>query len=170
MAAAAGCGDPPKGRRSPDKTIFETGNPVQEIWAIRLVLTKSGVKRVRIEAGHGSEYKTADGVEHLLDSGIKATFFDGNGTLTTTVTAAKAKVHENHDIEIVGNVTLVSRGNTVMRTDYARWTAKDSMIRSGSPVSISRPGEIIRGRGFETDQALTRYRIFQGSGEAVINK
>ncbi|NTW11011.1 MAG: LPS export ABC transporter periplasmic protein LptC, partial [Chlorobiaceae bacterium] len=118
----------------------------------------------------GAEYKTAAGTEHQLDRGIKVTFFDSEGTLTTTVTAVKAKIHENQDIEVLGNVILVSKLNTVIKTDYARWTASDSMIRSGSPVSISRPGEIINGRGFETDQALTRYRIFQGSGEAVINK
>lgn len=170
MAAAAGCGDPSMGRRSSDRTMIEANHPVQETWTIRFVLTESGINRAMIEAGYGAEYKTASGIEHHLEKGIKVTFFDSNGTLTTTVTAAKAVIHENQDIEVQGNVVLVSRGNTVIRTDNARWTASDRMIRSSSPVSISRPGEIIQGRGFETDQALTRYRIFQGSGEAVINK
>jgi LPS export ABC transporter protein LptC len=170
MAAAAGCGDPSKGRRSTDKTMMEANPPLQELWSIRFLLTKSGIRRVMTEAGHGAEYKTASGIEHQLDSGITVTFFDSNGALETTVTALKAKIHENQDIEVLGNAVLVSRGNTVIRTEYARWTASDGMIRSNSPVSISRPGEILNGKGFETDQALTKYRIFQGSGEAVLTK
>ncbi|NTW56938.1 MAG: LPS export ABC transporter periplasmic protein LptC [Chlorobiaceae bacterium] len=170
MAAAAGCGDPSKGRRFSDRAMVEANHPLQETWIIRFVLTSSGKNRAKIEAGYGAEFKTASGIEYQLDNGIKVTFFDSNGTQTSTMTARKATMHGNRDIDVSGNVVLVSGGNTIIRTDSARLTATDGMIRSSRPVSISRPGEIIRGQGFESDQALIRYRIFQGSGEAVINK
>ncbi len=170
MAAAAGCGDPSKGRRFSDRAMIEANHPQQETWIIRFVLTSSGKNRTRVEAGYGAEFKTTSGIEYQLDKGIKVTFFDSKGTLTSTMTAQKAIMHGNHDIDVSGNVVLLSGGNTVIRTDYARWTASDGMIRSSRPVSISRPGEVIRGQGFESDQGMIRYRIFQGSGEAVINK
>lgn len=169
LVATAGCGDPGKGRRSPVKLLIEANHPFQESWDFRFVLTGSGTRRVAVEAGYGAEYKTAAGIKHYLDKGINVTFFDTMGTLTTTITASRAVIHENQDIDVAGKVVLVSSGDTVIRTENARWTSKDGMIRSSRPVSVTTPGKVIRGQGFETDQALTRYRIFQGRGEAVIN-
>ncbi len=40
------------------------------------------------------------------------------------------------------------------------------MIRSDRFVTIVKPDETITGEGFESDQALKKYRIFRGSGKA----
>lgn len=166
----SGCGNPHTERRSPETRITGGNLPVQESWGIRIAITESGIKRGIIEAGHAAEYKINAGSENHLDSGVKVTFFDGKGNPTTRITAQKAVIHDNQDIEALDNVVITSEGSTVIKTEYAKRTAKDKMIRSDRFVTITSPDETIRGQGFESDQALTRYRIFRGSGEAFIKQ
>ena len=168
-----GCGDPAKGHRSPDTVFIATNNPVQEGWTIRIALTESGIKRGVIDAGHGAEYRVNGRSEHHLDGGVRVTLFDTNGCATTTMTAQKAVIHDNQDIEAQGNVIIasgVSGNTTVITTESVKRTANDKMIRSNRFVTISRHDETIRGEGFESDQALKKYRIFRGSGEAFIKQ
>ena len=170
----SGCGYPVQERRSPDTGFIGFNHPVQEGWTLKIALTESGIKRGIIEAGHGAEYKVhGESSEHHLDGGIKVTLFDGSGHTTTTITAQKAVIHDNQDIEAQGNVIITSKtaGNTTcIKTEYVKRTAKDKMIRSDKFVTISKRDETIRGEGFESDQALKKYRIFRGSGEAFIKQ
>ena len=161
----SGCGDPVKERRSPETAFIGLNHPVQESWTVKLTLSKSGIPREVIEAGHGAEYRTNSGTEQHLDHGIRLTLFEGNGRVKTTISAEKALIHDNQDIEAEGHVIVNSEGTTIT-TEYVKRTARDKMIRSNSFVTIKRAGETIRGEGFETDEALKRYRIFRGSGEA----
>ena len=166
LIMASGCGDPEKERRSPETGFIGVNHPVQESWTVKLAFTESGKQRGFIEAGHGAEYRTNAGSEHHLDHGIRLTLFDTNGHSKTIITARTALIHDNQDIEAEGNVIITSGGTTVIRTEYIKRTAKDKMIRSNRFVTITRPDETIRGEGFESDQALKKYRIFRGSGEA----
>lgn len=167
---ASGCGNPVEDRRSPETAFIGPNHPVQESWKVRIALTESGVQRGVIEAGHGAEYRINNESEHHLDRGMRLTLFDINGHTTTTITAEKAVIHDNQDIEAQGNVIITSGGTTVIKTEYVKRTAGDKMIRSERFVTITRPGETIRGEGFECDQALKKYRIFRGSGEAFIKQ
>ncbi len=163
---ASGCSDPVKERRSPETGFIGTNHSVQESWGVRLALTESGNQRGIIDAGHGEEYRTSAGSEHHLDHGIRLTLFDANGQSKTIITAQKALIHENQDIEAQGN-DIITSGTTIIQTEYIKRTAKDQMIRSNRFVTITKPEETIRGEGFESDQALKKYRIFRGSGEAL---
>ncbi len=164
LIMASGCGNPGKERRSPVTAFIGLNHPVQESWTVKLAVTKSGIQREVIDAGHGAEYRTNSGTEQHLDHGISLTLFDSNGKAKTTITAEKALIHDNQDIEAEGNVTIASEG-TVITTEYVKRSAKDKMIRSNRFVTIRRANETIRGEGFETDEALNKYRIFRGSGE-----
>ncbi len=166
----SGCGDPVGERRSPETGFIGLDHPVQESWKVRIALTESGIRRGVIEAEHGAEYRTNSGSEHHLDHGVRVDLFDINGHATTTITAEKAVIHDNQDIEAEGNVIITSGGSTVIKTEYVKRTARDKMIRSERFVTITKPGQTIRGEGFESDQALKRYRIFRGSGEAFIKQ
>ncbi|MFZ4526344.1 MAG: LPS export ABC transporter periplasmic protein LptC [Chlorobium sp.] len=169
----SGCGDPAKERRSPDTAFIGLNHPVQEGWTIRISLTESGLKRGVIDAGHGAEYRVNGRSEHHLDGGVRVTLFDANGDATTIITAQKAVIHDNQDIVAQGNVVItagVSENTTVIKTESVKRTANDKMIRSDRFVTISKHDETIRGEGFESDQALKKYRIFRGSGEAFIKQ
>lgn len=145
-------------------------NLLQESWIVKVVLTESGVERGIVEAAHDEEYRTKRGSEHHLDGGIKVTLFDIHGNSTTTITAQKAVIHENQDVEAMGNVIMTSNEGSIIKTEYVRRTAKDGMLRSQRAVTITMLDKVIRGVGFESDQTLKKYRIFRGSGEAFIQQ
>ena len=165
---ASGCGDPHEERRSPETGFIGINHPVQESWDVSLTLTESAVKRGVIQAGHGAEYRINRENEHHLDNGIKVTLFDIAGNPSTTITAEKAVIHDNQDIEAQGNVVITSNSTTVIKTEYIKRTNNDKMIRSDKLVTIIKPDETITGQGFESDQTLKKYRIFRGSGKAFI--
>ncbi len=167
LILVSGCGDPIKVRRSPETTLTGADHPVQESWTVKIVMMESGIKRGVIEARHGAEYLVEGRSEHHLDGGIRAVFLDINGNEKTTITAMKAVIYANRDIEALGNVVISSGGSTVIKTEYIKRSGKDNMIRSNRLVTITRPGETIRGEGFESDQDLKKYRIFRGSAEAL---
>ncbi len=170
LVVVSGCGDPVKERRSPDTAYIGLNHPVQEGWSIRIAVTESGIQRGIIEAGHGAEYRVNGHSEQHLDEGIRVTLFDIKDNTTTIITAQKAVIHDNQDIEAQGNVVIRAGGTTSIKTEYIKRTASDKMIRSDRFVTINRLDETIRGEGFESDQALKRYRIFRGSGEAFIKQ
>ncbi len=170
LVVAAGCGAPLTESSSSGTDSAGLDHLVQESWTNRIALTDSGVRRGIVEAGHGAEYRTRSGSEHHLDGGIRVTLFDAKGRPATIITAQKAVIHENQDIEAMGKVVMTSAEKTVITTEYVTTSAKEKMIRSDRFVTITRPGETIRGEGFESDQALKKYRIFRGSGEAFIQQ
>ncbi len=170
LNVVSGCNGNLKDRRPAAKGAVFRENLVQESWVVKVVLTESGVHRGVLQAAHEAEYRTKRGSEHRLDGGIKLTLFDINGGSTTTITAQKAVILDNQDVEAMGHVIINSNDGTVITTEYVKRSAKDKMIRSDRAVTITRQERIIRGEGFESDQALKKYRIFRGSGEAFINQ
>ena len=170
LIVMTGCSGHVKDSHPAAKMAVFQENLVQESWIVKVVLTESGIHRGVVEAAHEAEYRTKRGSEHHLDGGIKVTLFDVNGNSTTTITAQKAVIQDNQDIEAMGSVIMTSNEGTVITTEYVNRSANDKMIRSDRAVTITRQERIIRGEGFESDQALKKYRIFRGSGEAFIKQ
>uniref|UniRef100_Q3AQM0 LPS export ABC transporter periplasmic protein LptC n=1 Tax=Chlorobium chlorochromatii (strain CaD3) TaxID=340177 RepID=Q3AQM0_CHLCH len=162
-----GCSNPETERRTSNSMLSGADHPSQEGWNIYMVLSESGREKAIIQAGHGAEFEEA---QHL-DNGVTLQLFDSNGSNRTTITANKAVIFNNQDIEAEGDVTIRSTSatgqTTRITTEYMKRTANDQMIRSDRLVTITRGEEVLRGNGFESDQYLKRFRIFRGSGEAV---
>lgn len=168
MLSSGGCGAPGGERRSLEPDFNTENHPAQESWNMTLYLTDAGIRKGSVKAGHAAEYRNREKNTYYLDSGVMVVFYGRNGNPSTTIRADKAVIHENQDIDASGNVVVTAGDNTVIRTAYLRRTAKDAMIRSSRHVTITRKDGTIQGQGFESDQSLKRYRIFQGSGEGLI--
>jgi len=168
LIIVSGCGNSHKEQHSPGEDYIGISHPIQESWTVKLFISDLGTKLGVIAAGHDAIYRTTTGDEHHIDQGIRVTFFDVNNHTTTSITAQKAVIHDNQDIELFGTVIITSGNTTVIKTEYAIRTAKDKMIRSDKFVTITRPNETIKGYGFESDQDLLKYRIFRVSGNTFI--
>lgn len=103
-----------------------------------------------------------------MDSTFRVDFFDEFGKHTSFITANRAKVHPNSDMEAFENVLVVSDDCTRVTTEYMKWTASDKKIRSDKFVTITKPTEILSGYGFESDQSLKNYRIFKVKGQMKV--
>lgn len=140
--------------------------PAQESWNVTLAISKSGRTKTIVSARHAAEYRQEEKQEIRLDGGVSVQLINRDGT-TTLVTAGRGIVHDNQDLEAFDNVVIRSADNTVIRTEHIYRSNEERMIRSDKYVTITSPTRTIRGYGFESDDAMKRYRIFHASGEAL---
>jgi|SRR5215510_2341170 len=68
-----------------------------------------------------------------------------------TVSADEGEMtRETKDIELRGNVVLVTSDGLRLETPRLAWTAKEERAWTNDPVTIYRGGVVVRGRGFES--------------------
>jgi LPS export ABC transporter protein LptC len=139
--------------------------PSQESWNASITFTDSGKVTAILHAGHIAMY--AERSRTMLDSGVVVDFFDAQQRHTSVLTARSGVVNDlTKDFEAHGNVVVVSDSGTTLRTEVLYWLNAARKVQSPAFVEIDSPTEQIRGRGFESDQALRHYTVFKVTGEA----
>ncbi|MEJ2616476.1 MAG: LPS export ABC transporter periplasmic protein LptC [Ignavibacteriaceae bacterium] len=148
-----------KVKPSIDTSIRGTELPSQESWNATVFFTDSGKTKAVLKAGHLRVYETSK--ETLLDSNITVDFYDEEGQISTVLTAKRGKVNDaTNDLYAFDSVVVVSDSGTTLKTDELMWRNKDRKIVSDKFVTILSPKEKIQGYGFESDQSLKNYVIY----------
>lgn len=133
--------------------------PDQESWNSTVFFSDSGNTKAILYAGHLRVYLKNN--ETLLDSNLKVDFFNRAGQKTTTLTAKRGRVDENTDnLFAYDSVVAVNDSGIVITSSEMMWRNKDRKIVSDKYVTIVSPAERIEGYGFETDQSLRNYVIY----------
>ncbi len=133
--------------------------PVQESWNSTIIFTDSGLTKAILKAGHIRVYDHAR--ETLLDGGIEVDFYDEDELITTNLTSKRGRVDDStSDIWAIDSVVVISNDGTTITTDELMWRNSDSRILSDKFVTIESPKEKIQGYGFESDQGLKNYIIY----------
>lgn len=63
------------------------------------------------------------------------------------------------DVTIRKNVVLTSSDGTRLETDHLRWQAREKMVWTDTPVTLSRKGAVVTGQGLETRLAEERTAV-----------
>lgn len=148
-----------KVKPSIDTSIRGTELPSQESWDATVFFTDSGKTKAELKAGHLRVYETSK--ETLLDSNITVDFYNEEGQISTILTAKRGKVNDaSNDLYAFDSVIVVSDSGTTLKTDELMWRNKDRKIVSDKFVTILSPKEKIQGYGFESDQNLKNYVIY----------
>ncbi len=133
--------------------------PDQESWDATVFFTDSGKTKAILHAGHLKIYYRNK--ETFLDSNIQVDFYNEDEIKTTTLTAKRGKVDEKtNDLFAYDSVVVVNDSGIVINTDEMMWRNKDRKIVSEKYVTIVTPSERIEGYGFESDQGLRNYVIY----------
>lgn len=141
-----------------DRTFQDKDIPAQESWNSVVTFSDSGKVRAILYAGHIRVYP--DKNETLLDSSIKIDFYDVSERKTTTLTSKRGRVDDlTNDLFAIDSVVAVSDSITIT-TEEMMWRNKDRKIVSDKFVTIISPKEKIQGYGFESDQNLRNYVIY----------
>jgi LPS export ABC transporter protein LptC len=146
--------------KPPINTSFE-GNefPAQESWNSTVFFTDSGKTRAILTAGHLRVFSQSK--ETLLDSGVQVDFYNMDEVKTTTLTSKRGKVDENtNNLYAIDSVVTVNDSGIVVTTEEMMWRNEDKKIISDKFVTIVSPKEKIQGYGFESDQHLQNYIIY----------
>lgn len=133
--------------------------PDQESWNSTIFFTDSGRTRAILIAGHLRVF--SKNKETLLDSNIKIDFYNNEEIHTTTLTSKRGRVDEiTNNLYAIDSVVAVNDSGIVITSDEMMWRNKDRKIVSEKYVTIVSPKEKIEGYGFESDQNLRNYIIY----------
>lgn len=132
--------------------------PAQESWNSEIRFTEEGDLKGILYTQHLRVF--TEKRETLLE-GVKIDFYDPDGVKTTTLTSDKGRVDDiTKNMYAIGNVVAVSDSGVTLTTDELMWRNKDRKIVSDKFVTIVSPKEKIQGYGFEADQNLKNYVIY----------
>lgn len=141
-----------------DRSFLDKDIPAQESWNSVVTFSDSGKIRAVLYAGHIRIYPEKN--ETLLDSSVKIDFYDINEVKTTTLTSKRGRVDDiTNDLFAIDSVVVVS-DSVMITTEEMMWRNKDRKIVSDKFVTILSPKEKIQGYGFESDQNLKNYVIY----------
>jgi LPS export ABC transporter protein LptC len=133
--------------------------PAQESWNATVFFTDSGLTKAVLDAGHLRVFTEAQ--ETLLDSNIRVKFYNEYEIHTTTLTAKRGKVDDaTKNLFAIDSVVAVNDSGVTIITDELIWRNIDQKIVSDRFVTINTPKEKIQGYGFESDQSLQNYVIY----------
>jgi len=133
--------------------------PAQESWNSTVFFTDSGKTRAILTAGHLQVFNTRK--ETILNDGVKVDFFNSQEIKTTTLTSKRGRVDETtNDLFAIDSVVAVNDSGIVVKTEELKWRNSDKKIVSDKFVTINSPDEHIEGYGFESDQHLRNYVIY----------
>ena len=142
-----------------DTSVKGSELPSQESWNSTVFFSDSGKTKAVLKAGHLRVYENSN--ETILDSNITVDFYNDLEQITTTLTAKRGKVNDaTEDLYAYDSVVVVSDSGTTLKTDELMWRNKDRKIVSDKFVTILSPKEKIQGFGFESDQHLRNYVIY----------
>lgn len=154
----AGCGEK-KVKPNVNSGINEGEIPAQESWDAKVIFSDSGKTTAILYAGHLRVF--AESKETLLDSGVRVDFYNPDEVKTTTLTSKRGRVEdESKNLYAMDSVTAVSDSGVTIKTDELMWRNKDAKIVSDKFVTILTAKEKIQGYGFESNQSLTNYVIY----------
>ncbi len=133
--------------------------PAQESWDAEIFFTDSGKTKAVLNAGHLRMFENAR--ETLLDDNIKVDFYNDLEKKTTTLTAKRGKVDDaTKNLWAIDDVVAVNDSGVSLKTEELMWRNSDQRIISDKFVTILTPKEKIEGYGFESDQHLRNYVIY----------
>lgn len=132
--------------------------PSQESWNSTITFSDSGKIKAILWAGHLEKYD--DKRETLMDENIKVDFYDPNEVKTTILTSKKGRVDETTNNLFAMDSVIVYNDSVTIKTEEMMWRNRDRKITSDKFVTIISPKEKIQGYGFESDQSLKNYVIY----------
>lgn len=135
------------------------------------LISDSGITRYRLSAKEWLVYGKAADPYSYFPEGIYVEKFD---TLFQTEASIKADTAYNYDKrglwKLVGNVVVNNLQGDNFRTSVLYWDQKKEKIYSDQYIRIEQEDQVITGIGFESNQDMTNYRIFNSTGIFPVNE
>ncbi len=143
--------------------------PDDESWKTTILFTDSSYTRARLQVGHARRYISR--METLLDSGVYVEFFGRDGSISATLVADSARVDDRtRDMVAYGSVHVESQSNqNTVDTERLFWDNDRRILHSDAGVRVvdNVRQRTIEGTGFESDESLKNYRIYNVSGQVA---
>jgi len=133
---------------------------------IHLVGDKSGIKGWELEAREARHFL---GGKTTMLEGIEAAFYIENGGVIRLKGDRGRIHHETRDIELQGNIVIVTSDGYQLMTDGLQYVDKARQITSSQRVDITGKGLEVTGKGMSIDLATGKLTM-GGRVETVLSE
>lgn len=138
---------------------------------VNTLISDSGITRYRVKAKEWLVFGNAKEPHSYFPEGIYVEKFD---TIFHTEASIKADTAYYFDKKglwrLIGNVEVESLQGERFNTSELFWDQKAEKVYSDKYIRIQQKEQIITGVGFESNQNMTRYRIFNSQGEFPVEE
>ena len=135
------------------------------------LISDSGITRYRVNAKEMLSFDKAKEPCLYFPEGFYVEKFD---TLFNTVASVKADTVYNYKKKelwkLIGNVKIESVEGKKFETSLLFFDQKEEKVYSDKYIRIEEEDKIITGIGFESNQDMTRYKIFNSQGVFPVNE
>jgi len=142
-----------------DFTMEDSDSPTQESWNTEIQFTEKGVLKAILYSDHIRIYD--DPKQKLLDN-MLVDFINADGEVGSSLSSKSGRIDEvTEDMYAIDSVVAVNDSSGYkLETEELMWRKSDEKIVTDKFVTITSEDEIIQGYGFESDQDLKNYTIF----------
>ena len=158
---AGGCGDSGLSRQiGKSKDMY----PDQESWVSNILISRDGQLVAKAYSNRMVMYDTQN-LAHLLGD-VRIDFYNALGVHVSTLQSDSADVNMlNNNLIAFGNVVIQSDSGLVLSTTVLNWSHEYNMVETSDSVMFVTPQQdTLYDVGFESDVALTHWKIYRPSG------
>ena len=165
---------PSCGKKSSDTANIAPSNdslPDMRTTDIISFVSDSGLIRYKIITPEWLIYSKRNPTLWAFEKGIYLEKFDTLFNVDSSIKADTAYYHESKKIwELRSNVQIRTQQGDKFDTDLLFWDQNKAKIYSDHFIRIEQQPEdqIITGYGFESNQEMTEYRIFNNTGSFIV--
>ena len=133
---------------------------------VNTLISDSGITRYRIEAAEWIVFGKEKEQYWYFPEGIYVEKFDTLFHSEASIKADTAYYFDKKGLwHLIGNVEVESLQGEQFDTSELFWDQKKEKVYSDKYIRIQQKEQIITGVGFESNQNMTRYKIFNSQGE-----
>ncbi|MDR0429908.1 MAG: LPS export ABC transporter periplasmic protein LptC [Tannerellaceae bacterium] len=138
---------------------------------VSTLVSDSGVTRYRATAKNWLIFGKATEPYWFFPEGLYLEKFDTLFQAEATVKADTGYYYMNKELwELTGNVEIQNMEGEFFETSLLYWDGKEDRIYSDKFIRIEQKEQIINGIGFESNQNMTKYTIFNTTGIFPVNE
>ena len=146
---------------------FTNPNEVPTIFSkdVSTLISDSGVTRYRVEAPEWYMYENAEVPRWYFPKGIKLENFDDDFNVAAYLEGDTAIFYKTKRLwELRGDVKMANVNDERFFTERIYWSQDAQKIYSDTVIHIEQGERIIVGKGFESNQSMTSYKILKTTG------
>ena len=132
---------------------------------VTTLISDSGITRYKIVTEEWIIHDKRETPYWAFEQGVYLEKFDSLFHTDASIKADTAYYYEIRKLwELKGNVEILSQNGDKFNTELLFWHEKDKRIYSDKFIQIEQEDKILTGYGFESNQELTEYQIFNNTG------
>jgi LPS export ABC transporter protein LptC len=138
---------------------------------VTTLISDSGITRYRANAKEWLVFSKAAEPYWYFPEGLYLEKFDTLFQAEAIVKSDTAYYYEKKDLwKLIGNVNIKNPEGEYFETSELYWDGAAEKIYSDKFIRIEQKEQVITGIGFESNQSMTKYKIFNSTGIFPVNE